>query len=162
MLPEVSRLAADMTELARVRITGLNRRVMRMALLGGVPLYATLILGCPFLLKIWLGKQFEPSLPGVFQVIAVGTFLSLIGVPAFYTLMGLGRADCVFLAHLVQGTINAVLLVGLLLMGVPMSATIVAWSVLVSMGGATLYLLWEKQRMLSSDAWQLHFAGVGS
>lgn len=159
MMPEISRIGAEMSAAARARIIRLNHHVLRLVIVGGVALYGILILLCPWLLKVWLGGQFRYDLPGVFRVIGLGSFLSLIGVPAYYALLGLGRARCVLLAHFIQGAINAAILVGLLLIGARISEMTVAWSVFVSMGGAMLYLLYEMRRTLSSNVWGLPVAG---
>lgn len=151
LVPEVSRIGAAVDERTEARIAGLYGRVVRLLVMAAVPAFGLVMLLASGLFPLWLGERYVPSLPGVFRIMCIGAFINLLGVPAFYTLMGMGRSWCVFTAHLVQGATNVIILFGALAMGGSITVGTVAWSVVISMGAATAYLLWEKNRVFSPN-----------
>ena len=144
IMPEISRIGANMTSQARERIVTINRRAMKLIIICGVPLFVTLFAFAPVLLKFWLQKSFVDMLPVVFRIILIGTFLSLIGVPAFYTLLGLGKARYCFFSSAIQGVVNAAVIVTIVLVRGKISANSIALSVMIAMGITSCYLLWKK------------------
>jgi O-antigen/teichoic acid export membrane protein len=81
----------------------------------------------------------------VFRIILIGTFLSLICVPAFYTLLGLGKARYCFFSSAIQGIINAAIIVTIVLVRGKISVNSIALSVMIAMGITSCYLLWQKR-----------------
>jgi len=144
IMPEVSRLGANMTSQAHDRITAINQRALKLIIFCGVPLFVTLFAFAPVLLKFWLQKSFVDTLPAVFRIILIGTFLSLICVPAFYTLLGLGKARYCFFSSVIQGTISAAIIVTIVLVRGKISIHSIALSVMIAMGVTSCYLLWKK------------------
>jgi len=147
LMPEISRISADMTKYAKDRITHIYRRVMKLIFSFGIPMYGALIIFAPFLLKVWLGERFVETLPVTFRIMLVGTFMSLLGVPAYYTLMGIGRVRHNLLSQIVQSAANMTI-VCYLLVAATLSVTTVAWSSSIAMAASTLYLSLQKQRLL--------------
>ena len=90
LMPEISRLSGNMTRYAKDRIAQITRRAMRLIFLFGIPMYGILAIFSSFLLRIWLGDRFVEILPAAFRIMLIGSFLSLLGVPAYYNLMGIG------------------------------------------------------------------------
>lgn len=146
LMPEISRLSGNMTRNTIDRISHIYRRAMRLIFLFGVPMYGILIIFSPLLLKVWLGDRFVETLPGAFRIMLIGTFLSLLGVPAYYTLMGVGRVRRNIESHIVQSAMNvAMVLTSILLIStVPLGAVVFATS--AGMGGSTAYLIWRRQK----------------
>jgi hypothetical protein len=95
-------VSAQVTISSKNRILFLHRQTIKMILFFGVPLYVTLLIFSPVLLKLWLGDRFVDTLPMAFRVMLVGTFMSLMGIPAYYTLLGLGHVRHIFGSHVVQ------------------------------------------------------------
>lgn len=147
LMPEVSRISGDLKSYAKDRISHIYRRAMKLIFLFGVPMYVILVIFAPLLLKIWLREQFVESLPGAFQIMLVGTFLSLFGVPAYYTLMGTGNIRHNLGAHIVQAIINLVIVICVLIT-LTVSIDAIVWSSSIAMAGATLYLILQKRRTL--------------
>jgi len=113
LMPEISRLNGITTQEVRDRIIHIYRCAMKLILFTGVPLYATLALFAPVLLKIWLGDRFVETLPGAFRIMLLGTsFVSLLGVPAYYLILGLGKVHYSVTANII-GTGGNILLVGI-------------------------------------------------
>ncbi len=159
LMPEISRIGAEISQTARDRVSRLNQKANKLIYVAGIPIYSLLILLAAPLFQIWLGERYNDSLPGIFRLMAVGSFMNLLGVPAFYTALGWGMSRSVFFAHLVQSGANILIVLGILLLGIPISLTVIAWSIMFSMGAATCYLLWEKHRLLAPS---LLSAPVGS
>ncbi len=148
LMPEISRVGANMTIQARDRILQLNARAMRAIFLLGVPAYAALIVFAAFLLRLWLGARFVDALPGILRIMLLGTFFSLLCVPAYYTLMGLGRMRQCFLSHVIQGLVNTgAVAVSLLLVG-SLSIWSIASAVVLAMGATSFYTIWQSRRLL--------------
>jgi O-antigen/teichoic acid export membrane protein len=148
LMPEISRIGANITVQAKNRILQLNSRAMKFVFLLGVPLYAALIIFAPLLLKLWLGERCVETLPGAFQIMLIGTFLSLLCVPAYYTLMGLGRVHYCFLSQVIQGIVNAGAVGIILLFAGTVSIRSVASVVVLAMGVTTFYVILQYLRTM--------------
>jgi len=148
LVPEISRIGVDMTIQARDRISQIYRRSMRLIFLLGTPLFAVLAILAPVLLKLWLGDRFVETLPGAFRIMLIGTFLSLLCVPAYYTLMGLGRVHHCLLSQVIQGFVNAVVLVIFMLFVGTVSIQSVASAVVLAMGATSFYVVWQNRRAM--------------
>jgi len=147
MMPEISRIGANMTSQVKHRISQLNRRAVNLIFLFALPVYTVLIVFAPQLLKLWLGERFVEILPGAFRIMLIGTFLSLVGVPAYYTLMGTGHVRYTLGAHIAQAIINFIIILCILIVST-VSINVVVWSSSIAMAGATLYLILQKRRTL--------------
>jgi Na+-driven multidrug efflux pump len=77
-----------------------------------------------------------------------GTFFSLLGVPSFHILLGLGRTKQIFVGNIVQSCTNAVLVLTLLLLGFTLSVDSVAIAVTTGMVIAHVYLVWQKRHVI--------------
>ena len=147
MMPEVSRIGANMTIEAKNRISQLNSHAMKLIFFFAIPIYGILAIFAPLLLRVWLGNGFVETLPGAFRIILIGAFLSLLGVPAYYTLMGTGHVRYNLGAHIAQATINLIIILCTLIVST-VSINVVVWSSSIAMAGATLYLILQKRRTL--------------
>ena len=83
LVPEISRIGANMTNFARDRISQINRQAMKFILFLGIPMYGGLIILLTPLLKFWLRQKFVDELPIVFGIMLISTFISLLGVPIY-------------------------------------------------------------------------------
>jgi len=149
LMPEISRVGANMTIFAKDRIAQINRRAIKLIFLFGTSTYGILALFSPLLLKVWLRNRFVESLPGVFQIMLIGAFLSLLGVPAYYTLMGIGHIRHILVSHLVQSVANVAIVVSWVLVFSKVSTNIVVFSASSGMGISTVYLIWRKRKVFN-------------
>ncbi len=138
--PEISRISAEMTTGAKNRIAHLYRRSLKLVFLFGAPVYAALLLLAPVLLRLWLGGRFVEALPSSFRIMLVGTFVGLVGVPAYYTLLGLGHARHTLGSCLVQGITNVLSIMAVVLIS-QVSIWSVVWCSSCAMAASTIYLL---------------------
>lgn len=162
LMPEISRIGADMTIQAKNKISQLNRRAMKLILMFGIPVYGVLVIFASLLLKVWLGNGFIDTLPLAFRIMLIGTFLSLLGVPAYYTLMGMGYVRHTLMSYLVQSTVNVAIVIYYVLLSSMVSVEFVSSSVLSGMGVSTAYLIWQKQKTFDRMVYETLTMGSNS
>ena len=148
LMPEISRVGANTTVQAKNRISQINTRAIKVIVLFGVPVYVSLIVFARPLLSAWLGGRFTDALPDILRIMLVGTFFSLLCVPAYYTLMGLGRVRHCFLSHVIQGVVNAGAVGMIVLSGGAISVRSVALAVVAAMGATSSYVVWQARRTM--------------
>ncbi len=101
LMPEISRLSSDPSERGKKRLWHINNRGIFFVLLMAGPLYAVILLIAPWLLKTWLGNDFTEDIPPAFRLMLFSTFINLIGIPAYHTLLGLNRARNAVISSLI-------------------------------------------------------------
>jgi O-antigen/teichoic acid export membrane protein len=148
LMPEVSRLGANMTEQARNRISEISRRSVGLILRFALPLYGVLILAAPLLLRIWLGSRFTESLPLALRIALVGSLLSLACVPAYNLLLGLGRVRHCFLGYAILSGLNVLLVLAFAWMDGNLSLPEVLIATLIGMGISSAYIILQGHRTL--------------
>lgn len=147
LMPEISRIGASMT-VAKDRISKIYRRAMKIIFLFGVLGYGILVVFAPLLLSVWLGEIFVETIPAAFRIMLIGSFLNLVGVPAYYVLMGIGQVHHNLRAHIVQSTINAAIILASVFLTSTVSLVTVVSSVSIGMMASTLYLIWRSQKII--------------
>ena len=146
LMPEISRIGANMTNYARDRISQIYRRAMKLIFPFGVPVYAALIIFAPPLLKAWLGERCVETLPGAFRIMLIGSFLSLLSVPAYYTLLGMGMVRYTLVAHIIVSVVSVIIVLTTVFIRNNISVEAVSWAVLTATAVTTLYLIWQNTR----------------
>jgi len=141
LIPEISRIGFDMTLQAKQKISQINTRAMKLILFFGVPTYSLIAVFTPFLLKIWFGTQLNESLPVVFRIMLIGSFFSLICVPAYYTLMGLGKVKYCFVSYLILCLTNVLIISGAIILCDTLNVPLVVSVVAIAMGLSAIYLI---------------------
>jgi len=148
LMPEISRIGAVVTPQAKNKIQALNRRAVKFIVFFGTPLYAVLILLAGLLLKLWLKHEFTEAMTGVFRIMSAGTYLSLLCVPAYYTLMGLGKVHFCLASQVIQGAANVLMICTILFFSGTVSVHSVVTVVMVSMGLTTVYVILQNRRVM--------------
>lgn len=148
LMPEVSRIGGNMTEKAKTRIREINRRAVGLIFRLALPLYGVLILAAPLLLRIWLGSKFVASLPLAVRIALIGSFLSLVCVPAYYLLLGLGRVRHCLLGHVILCGVSALLVLTFAWTDGHLSLPEVLVSILVGTGVSSGYIIFQHQRIM--------------
>jgi O-antigen/teichoic acid export membrane protein len=149
--PEISRASADMTIYAKNKIALLYRRTVRIVFFFGIPVYAILLVLAPVLLKLWLGARFVEALPAAFRIMLAGTFVSLISVPAYYTLLGLGRVRHILGSHMIQSVTNVLAILAVMFFS-PLSIDSIVWCTSFAMAVSAIYLLYYNARAMDEIA----------
>ena len=141
LLPEISRISAEITETARDRIAAINRRALKLIFTCGVPLYGILFLLSGPLLSVWLGGNLPETLPAFFRVMLIASLASLLGVPAYYTLMGLGHPFRCFIGQVIPTAVHFTILIVLVLLGKDPTLRYMGYTLLTGVILSTLYLI---------------------
>jgi len=151
LMPEVSRLCSGDTENARTEITALNRKMMRMVLFFSGTIYLILFAFGGPLLRLWLGERAAAGVPLIgLRICLIGSFLSAICLPAFYTLLGLGQGGSLFIAYVLQSAVPVATVLVALLFNRPISLVLILEGVSVGMSAACAYLLWKESSAVNS------------
>ena len=153
LMPEISRLSSDMGELARQRISQIYQRAMMLIFLFGTIIYVALMISAPVLLRLWLRERFVVTLPPAFRIMLIGSFLSLLGVPSYYLLMGVGRVRNVFVGTCIASVLSSVIVAFIGFTTTWLSPLIVSLCFIPAHALSTIYKIWVSR---SSRAKMLH------
>jgi O-antigen/teichoic acid export membrane protein len=148
LVPEISRLTAERTVISVERVRLIDRKAMRVALVSGAVCYPLLLLTAEPLLALWLRAASSRELLDVVRIMLFGSFLTVPGVPAYLTIMGLGRVRHILAANALQAIANFLMVLLLLAVTHRISIGVVAVvSELAAIGGAW-YLVLQKSFLL--------------
>ena len=150
MLPEISRISGNITESRRGRIVHLNMLAMKLILVVGVPVYGVLIWFSTALLTVWIGAEHVEALRHVFPLMLVVSLVSLFAVPAYYTLMGIGRVLPCFLSQAISMCVHVVIILTILVFTSALRVEYVAYAAFAGISAATCYLFWQSHRSYAS------------
>jgi len=110
IMPKVSEIR-ERFENAQQRISQIHAKGIKLILAGGLPLFLLVFILCPFLLKLWLGNNFNAEIVIALRYLLFAWFIDLIGIPSFYILMGAGRVKINFFSKAIRFVIHIPLLV---------------------------------------------------
>jgi len=141
LVPKISYLSAELNNQATNKILEIYRRSMKLIFVFGAPLFLVLLVSSPFLLKIWLGGKFVETLPGNFQLMLVGSFLSLLSVPAYYTFMGINKVGYCLISQLIQSVSNVIIVIAIVIFIHSLHIQQIVLAVILGMSLASFYLI---------------------
>jgi O-antigen/teichoic acid export membrane protein len=141
LMPEVSRLSGDMTKYAKDKITEIYQTSMKLIFVFGLPIYGVLGVFAPFLLRVWLGSGCAEMLPGAFRIMMFATFFTLVGVPAYYTIIGLGKIRYFLTASVISVGGNFVLVTTYYALTRHLSVFSIGLCLVISFAVSTAYLI---------------------
>ena len=147
-MPEISRASADTTKNGVERIKSISRKGIKLILVLGLPAYTLIMFVSPWLLQLWLGEKYTASVSIAFRIMLAGTFLSLIGVPAYYMLMGVGRAKYILGGNIIQSLSNVALITLSILFFLKITVPIVSLGCVLGMFSSTVYLILQQKKVL--------------
>jgi len=147
MMPEISRISAPITKKTLKRAATLERSGFRLIRNVGIPLYTLLILFAGPLLRIWLRTRFQSEFPAVFRIMLAGSFFSLLCVPGYYILMGLGDAKSCFITSAIQWCASFSFIALAFVATGKVSLISVSVSVAVGISLCCGYVLWKIDRI---------------
>jgi O-antigen/teichoic acid export membrane protein len=142
LMPEVSRMAAGLQDSQGNGVVRLGEKATKLAAVAGALIYVPLLAGAEWLFPLWLKSRYNPEIVVSFRIVLCGSYVSLIGVPAYYCLLGLGRGRETLAAHALQTVFNALGLLGWLLVTGGFTALAASVSTAVGMGVSGVYLIW--------------------
>lgn len=145
LMPEVSRLNGMTHDRAGKRIIEIYHRAMRLTLYASFPVYAILAIVAPVLLRVWLREVFIEGLPNVFRIILIASFISLLAVPSWYMLLGLGFTRPSLLAHLICVCVHLVGVVTFVALFHTLKPWHVATAFLVGISASSVYVVRQQR-----------------
>jgi len=151
LVPKISHLSANLNDQAANKILEIYRRSMKLIFVFGAPFYGVLLVCSPFILKIWLGERFVETLPGAVQLMLGGTFLNLLCVPAYYTLMGINKVGYCLISHIIQSVANFILVIAIVIFIHTLNIQQVVLSVALGMSLASFYLIRKLRTILVEE-----------
>jgi O-antigen/teichoic acid export membrane protein len=140
-MPEISRI--DAQGLGRAPIRALHRRLLRISVGLSLPAYLGGIVLAEPVFRLWLGSKYVEPQALLVQIALVGSFLSLIGTPAYYSLMGMGRVRDCLASHVVQSLVNVLGVVAALVLLQQKDLVLLMGVVSLALASTTFYLLWR-------------------
>ena len=146
LIPEVSRIAATRPDDLIQRVADLNRQTLKFLLLFSLPGYLLVLFMLKPLLVLWVGPELARPLSPVMSVMLIGSFVSLLSVPSYYMLLGVGRVHAILKASVLKVVTNFVICLVILALTETFSPLSLALSVLISMIVTTIYLILERWR----------------
>jgi O-antigen/teichoic acid export membrane protein len=148
LMPAVSHHAATGTADGARRIRAVYFRALKYLLLLTPVLYVMALLVDKPLLKLWLGHRFVPEIVPTLNILLAAAGVSLISVPAFYTLMGTGKFRSCMISHLLSAVTNIVVIGAVLLWTGTCTLRAASFAVLITNAVSGAYLLLQNHRVL--------------
>lgn len=155
IMPEISRLYGEGTAYARERIRSVNVKCMKVIGYSALPCYGLLMLIAEPLLRLWLRNNFLESIPNAFRLMLVATFLSLVAVPAHYTIMGLGKVRYFMMAGILCSGGNFVLVTAYYVLTGHISVYSLGLCLIAVFTASTTYLVCKARHLLTWRTGQL-------
>jgi O-antigen/teichoic acid export membrane protein len=149
IIPEVSSICAHRNDSAKRRVAELDRSIWKKLIKYGLPFWSLLYLLSPIMLHIWLGFKYTHDLTTVFRIMLVGSFISILGVPSFYILLGLGESKPILICNILMSIINICLVIIMIKVNISMSVAYVSISLAIGIAVSTIYLIIVKNKLLS-------------
>ena len=140
LMPEISRLSTQANSNI-MRIRHIYSQSVKLISLLGIPLFAVVFVFATPLLKLWLQDGFNPILPMTFKIMLIGAFISLLSIPAHFTIMGLGYSGKIFLSHAIISTLNVIFVIIFIIFISNLSVNTFVISATLGIFGSTFYLL---------------------
>ncbi len=141
LMPAVSHQLAGQTAEGFANVQRLYKRTTLGLLLILPPGYLLSVLLAKPLLSLWLGSRFVPAIVPVFNLMFASAVVSLVAVPAFFTLMACGHVRACMVSHLLAAGVNILIIAGAVWLHGSLSVYTAAFSVLMTMVISSGYLL---------------------
>lgn len=151
IMPEISRLYGIGTAAAFNSIKAVNRRAVKLLFIGALPIYAVLFLSAGVILKLWLRDRFQLSLPSAFRIMLICTFLSLVAVPAFHILTGLGKIRYCFFTSFILSVVNIGMVAVFWLVNSKVTVNSIGYGLIVAFAVSSLYTIYKCRRIMHSQ-----------
>jgi len=140
MMTEVSSLQAKDSGNLHDGVRSIDRKAFMVIFVFALPVFIGLTIAINPLLHLWLHRSFNPLLPNTFRIALIGAFANLLGVSAYYMLIGLGRARDVAYCTAIQFIVNALVLLAIAFWLKHVTVGKAAAAFGMAMASSTLYL----------------------
>jgi O-antigen/teichoic acid export membrane protein len=151
LMPAISSIGVNMTTDIKNKISQMNINLLKLIFIFGGSLYCLFAIFSPLLLKLWLRDKFVEPLPDAFRIMLVATFITLVGAPAYHTIVGLGKLRYFIIGTIISTCGNFVLVTTYCVLIKHLSVNIVGWCMVVSFAASAAYFIFMAHRLFVSD-----------
>ena len=88
-------------------------------------------------------------MPVALRIMLVGTFLSLLAVPAFHIMTGLGKVRYCFFSSVIIASLNVIIILTVWFYTGSVSVNIIASGLLIAFGVSTVYMTYKAHELLA-------------
>jgi len=141
IMPEISCILGTTYANAANRIQTINKKAMKIILYCGVTLYGMLFLVAEGLLQFWLQEKYNSSITLAFRLILIGTFITLLGVPSYHTLLGLGKSSIAIISSTIVSGGNFILVLTIAMLFKHVSPASICGGVIFLCTLSSIYLM---------------------
>ena len=147
-MPEISRISAERTQNGYEKIKSLNQKNIKLILKIGLPFYVLIFTFLPSLLELWLSSNYNASLCSSFRILLIGTFISVISVPSYYIIIGLGKVNYLLISALIQAITNVALIILFSLFISDLTVVAISAIFAFSMIPSSFYIIYIQKKIL--------------
>jgi O-antigen/teichoic acid export membrane protein len=140
MIPELSSLRVMANVNLHDRVRSIDRKAFQLVFAIALPIFVGLIITINPLLHLWLHRSFNPLLPNTFRIALIGAFASLLGLSAYFMLIGLGSVRDAAYSTAIQFIVNAAVLLSIAFWVKHITVGEAATAFSVATASSTLYL----------------------
>ena len=108
-------------------------------ILGGIFILGIYIFG-DFILKLWLGKVTNEVILHGLKILAISSAFSLLFVPHYYAILGMGRPRVILYEGIIKATTNFVILISFIALSI-LNYNIILFSVMISILLSSVYVV---------------------
>lgn len=141
---EVSRISAATVDSSEAQVNRLIQKSTRPVIVIAIPVLLFLSF-VPLLLQLWLGTRYVPEISTTVRIMVVANYLSLFATPAYYVLIGRGRARDIFAHFVIQCLMNVMLIGTVVNKGAGLSATAATASYACGIVISAAFLIWREK-----------------
>ncbi len=149
LIPEISRISAAANNIARERISKLNRKSMKLVIFLGGPIFGIILAAATPILKVWFGDNYLDMLPVVFRIMFISSFFGLLGSTPYYIIMGLGRVSQFIFVVIVQCSLHVGIVLGFVFLTGSLSVPSVAIAILLSAFVSSILIFMKAKRAIA-------------
>jgi len=160
IMPEISRLSGERTIYGMERIRSVNARAMRIIGAIALPSAGILMLAAEPLLEIWLGDRYLSTIPTAFRIMLIVMFISLVSVPAHYTIMGLGKVRYFVIAGIIGGGGDCLLVTISYLLTGCVSVNSIGMCMIVVFAVSTTYVMLRAHQLMGRHAEEVRYSQI--
>ncbi len=139
IMPVLSHASSLSSADIKVALDQVRRNARHLLLLAG-SVFAFFFLFAQPISQAWLKGTMDSSFATALRIALLGAFISLLGVPAYYSLLGVGRASELFWSHAVQSATNVAIALFISLAGYPLSLMVLLAAGSAGMCASTCFL----------------------
>jgi O-antigen/teichoic acid export membrane protein len=147
LMPEFSKLHKlndrGSSEILLKKVSNFTKKLMYF----GVPLFVTLALCSPFLLKLWLNKAYDPEILQGYLLLQPGIIVGLLALPSYYALLATKNQKICFYEAVIR-TILTFIIILVLFLALPLNSIVIYTAISLSVVFSNFYLMYSFRKKI--------------